>query len=499
MHLFRKLLSAGLLAVASTMLPAAPAVPGSQVPTVQVRDLPAGRRVHGSAVAGGWLYVFGGKLSSRVVPAPGGEMPTLNGARMTTSVLRAKIDPDGALGEWADARPLPGPRGFIVNSTVSLDDYIYIVGGSDGLEDIGLGGTKYKTALVTRPGSDGSLEPWRESPPFPGPGLSCFTVSALSGYLYIIGGNTASQAASREVIMGRIGEDGNVEAWEKGPALPVPIWFHHTAVAGGRMWVWGGLTGQTGKTATSTVYSASILASGRLSPWVAESPALPTGMYRGAKASAGPYLLCFMPTYGSPTGTQMTNDVVYASRGEGGGLFWSRRATSLVARNFVAAAPDYRHNTIYVSGGSPHSSINKDADIRTVSMFRLNTPIAEDAGMPAMLAQGKVPSPFTDWRGARAEAAQAARPTVMYFHLDNSKPSDNQLASIAGGSDLVPLKERATFAWVSVGDSPQTAQQFGVFRVPTWIVFNARGEEKVRLTRSVTASELEQALQGIHQ
>jgi hypothetical protein len=124
---------------------------------VPASPLPEARGFHGSAVLGGYLYIFGGTVDS---DGTQGKAPE----RTTGSVVKAPILPNGDVGPWEPTLPMPQPRHYIGNSTLVISDMVYILGGAAGP----LSETLYSTALYTRPLPDGSLLPWRESEPFGG-------------------------------------------------------------------------------------------------------------------------------------------------------------------------------------------------------------------------------------------------------------------------------------------------------------------------------------------
>jgi hypothetical protein len=76
--------------------------------------------MHGAAVLGDYLYVFGGAKE------------TLG---WTDSTQVAPVYPDGSLGAWLETTPLPENRHYIANGTVTLNDVVYIAGGAVGESD----------------------------------------------------------------------------------------------------------------------------------------------------------------------------------------------------------------------------------------------------------------------------------------------------------------------------------------------------------------------------
>ena len=489
----------------------------SSGPFASTTPMPSGRQTHGSAVLGDYLYVFGGGLDQA---APG---QRANEAGYTSSVQKAPIRGDGSLGPWSEERPLPQIRAYISNSTVALNDVVYIIGGTDGMEDIGKGGRKYKTALIARPSEDGRLSQWVESSPFPGPGRSCFTVVPTPGYIHIIGGNTESFDPTNTVVTGLVGRHGEITGWENGPAMPSPLWFHHSAAVSGRVWVWGGLPTGENKPGSKRVFSSPILATGRLGPWREEYPSLPVAFYRGANATAGPYLVTFCGTY---AGGALSSDVVYAQVTDNGLGQWLRIQPNLPMRLYTTAAPDYRRGNIYIPGGG--FSHGRVEPLRSDVVFFRLTPQAREAvrqsvsrevaadteeisgegerggGANGSLtyktqysdAEGALPG-FLPYEVARRELdGPQARPLIAYFHMTGAQPSEEQAKILKSDAAFGRLADKALLAWVDVRQSPQTASQFGVMRVPTWILYNSQGEELGRTSRKVTVSQLMKGIEG---
>jgi hypothetical protein len=437
-----------------------------------------------------------------------------NEGNFTNSVMRAPILRDGHLGQWVNDRPMPQIRAYITTSTVALNDVVYVVGGTDGMEDLKKQGTKYKTALISRPDERGVLQPWIESQPFPGPGISCFTVAATPGFIHIIGGNTDALEPTANVITGVLAADGTISAWEPGPALPTPLWFHNSAVASGRIWTWGGLTGKTSQTATGVVFSAPILGSGRLGRWRAEPQQahLQKPLYRAANAVAGPFLMTFCPSY---PGSKVSNDVVFSYLSPNGLSPWQPIPTGLPMKMFTTCASDYRRGTIFIPGGRVASG---QPGLKDVIYFRLTqsarqtiqtlnsqdeiaqsseiteTRVGESSrlGIDAAMqsADGSVPGFLPYEQARRALTAGGGRPLIAYFHMNGSAPSEAQKQKLLQDPGLKALMDRCIFAWVDVKESPQIAQSFGIFRAPTWILYDPQGRELGRAARALTSSEL---------
>lgn len=166
------------------------------------------------------------------------------------------------------------------------------MGGYDGVNK-----TNKQTILWSKPLPNGELTPWKESPPFPGEGISCSVVVSTPGHIHLIGGYTQSNKPSDIVWTAVLAERGDFVRWIQAPRLPAPLWFHNAGVVGNRVWVWGGLTTPDNKSVNPLIYSAPILADGQLGQWRLEASRLPQPFYRTACTASGPFFLSFCPSY----------------------------------------------------------------------------------------------------------------------------------------------------------------------------------------------------------
>jgi hypothetical protein len=487
-----------------------------ETPFVGTTPLPVGRAMHGSAVLGDNLYVFGGNVD--------GGLPAqlMNEGGFTSSVMRTSILPNGQTGPWKNDRTLPQIRAYITNSTVSLNDVVYVVGGTDGLEDLGQQGTKYKTALISRIGADGNLTPWVESIPFPGPGISCFTAVGTPGFIHVIGGRTDALEPTANVITGVLAADGTISGWEPGPPLPQPLWFHQSAVAFGKVFTWGGLTSNDSSSGDGSVYSSTILGSGRLGPWQKDARSLPANVFAGANAVAGPFLMTFA---GNFQGAASSSDVLFTYATPNALSAWSIFPANLPMRRYTACAPDYRRGTIFLSGGRP--SVEEVNHTKSVIYFRLtgqakatiqtlNTKdevaVSQEISSVKVgeatqsaysaqteLAKGALPG-FLPYEDARRQLTGAGgRPLVAYFHMEGSGPSEAQKRKLAADAGLSTLQSKAIFTWVDVKSNPQLAQQFGIFRAPTWILYDSTGRELGRTAKALGSAEIQAGIASVRQ
>ncbi len=469
------------------------------IPMRETLSMPQVRQMHGAAVLGDYLYVIGGVLNQDPQP-------------FTLSVIKAHIKPNHDLEGWEETTPLPTSRAYIDCSTVVQNDILYVVGGWDHTAKIGI-----NTVLVARPLSDGYLSPWMETPPFPGVGNHCLTAVATPGYLHIMGGLGEKDEVSNAVISGQIGPNGMISEWRLSPPLPTPLWYHNAAAIRGRLWIWGGLTTREYQVVSPRVFSAPILSTGGLGEWQEETPSLPVAFYGATSASAGAYILSFCPRL---AGAAQTNDIWYSAITPKGLAPWQKMPSALTVTRYMAAAPDYRRGSIYIVGGR----IEKTAYEKRVFYFLLSESAQEAVqGAPEAQASkvtgetsrvtadtwsgpqggssqytyqamsqvpaGAIPG-FLTLEGARAAAmTPPAKPILLYFHHDMAKPCQNQVEMLKSPS-FAPLLQQAAFAWMNVRDYPQIVQQLGVYRAPTWILYDRQFRECGRVSGAISPEQL---------
>lgn len=473
--------------------------------------LPVGRAFHGGAVLGDYLYAIGGSTY-----ANGSDVPL-------APVHAARIFFDGRLSQFIETTPIPVPRHYISNSTVVMNDTVYVIGGSTAI----LEGDRLNTVLWNRPQPNGLLGPWRESKPFMEAGLSCVAAFSTPGFLHMTGGLGTTSVSDR-VWSVPVNPDGSPGEWQPGPKLPAPLWFHCAAAVGGRAWVWGGLNEESSNVnPTTTVYSAPILASGTLGEWRQEQVALPVGMYSAVSAVAGPYLFTISPRYKDG---QTSSDIWWTMVTPQGMKPWQRQQTQIPLKIYHACAADYRRGLIFIPGGktekvadpsgfnflirlSPQARQLAEADwvasqtgvaMAPAAAAAANSSSVSTADLAAATPVPGAATPglsfqtpasntallpgFQPFEVARSASVRDHRPLVLYFSSAGTKPcvEQNKLLEGADGQKLVAS---AYFASVDVRQSPQQAQQYGVFRVPTWVFFDGNGIQRDRAI-GVTKTEV---------
>jgi hypothetical protein len=450
--------------------------------------LPEPRQLHSAAAVGDFLYVIGGSTLTEAA---------------TTSVIRARIDGNGNLSDWQPATPLPEPRLYTSESTVALGRFIYVMGGAVGI----LNSKNSSSGLIARVQPDGTLSNWIETAPFATEGVTAPTTVVTPGYLHVIGGVARKTIVQKSVHSAAVLPNGTLDAWFESPELPKPLWYHHSAVSAGRAYVWGGLDGPANTSVSTAVYSAPIQGDGRIGAWREESVKMPGLIYAGSTSVAGPYLMTFSPRY---AGKKASNDVYWATANSAGISEWTPVQTTVPNRIYHASTTDYRHGIIYLIGGRTSAESPKDY-IPDIYVFRLSKK-ARDAAYLQGLQTGRVSDSAEDigtgttdggaFAAAGAgggasiagfltyeQAKKTPRPMVIYFHSPSAKLSLDQLL-VTSDPRFAELKQRFAIALVDVAQDPQFAQQFGVWRVPTWLFFDKAGLERRRLVGLMNIEQL---------
>lgn len=456
--------------------------------------LPTGKQMYGSAVLGNHIYLIGGS----------------DNTGYTKDVIMAPIRDNGQLGSWTATTPLPVPRSYINNSTMALNDIVYVVAGWDGPNTKAM-----KTILWSRPKADGQLEPWRESLPYPGQlGTNCAVAVATPGYIHSIGGQAEGNVILSEVWSARVATDGSIAGWEAGAPLPVPLWFHCGGVAAGRVWVWGGLTTPKNDSLNRVVYTAAILSSGKLGPWqTAIGATLPQPSYRSSCTVTGNYLISFCGSY---AGGKETNDVWFATASPQGLSKWDKLQTDLPSRLYLGLGTDYRRGFVYIPGGRTTYTEREKLD-NNVYFFQLSggqsaqaTPaaggIADTAEAAVTIdvgggeserltytqlgATGGVHPGFLPYEQGRQAAQAQRKPMVLYFFSDRARRCAEQ-KEILQSFNTQAFGGKIVFAEVDTIKYPQVTQQYGVFRIPHWVIFDAAGNQVFSQSGVLQAAQLQ--------
>jgi hypothetical protein len=176
----------------------------------------------------------------------GGSNPGFN------TVYSAHIEPDGSILAWTlDPEPLPGNRFW--HGSALWNGHAYVIGGLDEA------GTRTDTVFFARVNDDGTTGPWQTSPnTLPTPLIQHVSFAA-NGYLYVVGGQTSDGSVTTLVRFAEISPDGSTGPWnDANEALPEPRMFHALAMTSTHIYIAGGDADNAFGGAVDTVYSVRI-------------------------------------------------------------------------------------------------------------------------------------------------------------------------------------------------------------------------------------------------
>ena len=210
--------------------------------------------------------------------------------RLVLAAAAAIISP-AAFAQFQPTMPLP--RSLLSHTAVTLDGRVYVAGGisSDSAPNY-LNNVYYCAQILP----DGQLGPWLAASPMPEfMGLGMHAAAAYNGRLYVLGG-TNRYGSRNTVYFSGVNADGTLAGWQRGTWLPERLYAHSAAVLNGRLYITGGISVNSG--ATSKTWSAPVNADGSLGAWRAEKP-LPVTLFGHTSFARGGRLFVLGGSTGS--------------------------------------------------------------------------------------------------------------------------------------------------------------------------------------------------------
>ncbi|MBN1900333.1 thioredoxin family protein, partial [Candidatus Sumerlaeota bacterium] len=196
---------------------------------------------------------------------------------------------------------------------------------------------------------------------------------------------------------------------------------------------------------------------------------------------------------------------------------WRRIETDIDSRLYIGVATDYRKGYIYIPGGRKTPLEDEKSLTGTVFMLRLASSVQADAkteiaSSPALYGpasgdgqlsyiqqtrqENSVFPGFLPYEKARQISQSQFKPLVIYFYTEKARHCQNQ-AQILRNLKGSKYAGRVILAEVDLEKFPQISQQYGVFRVPTWIFFDSSGVVKFKQEGAVTLESLDAAVRSI--
>lgn len=296
--------------------------------------LPAPRTATTALVSGDHVYVIGGQSSGGV---------------FSSEITASKAASNGALGGWGTAGGLPDLR---ANPALTFaGERLYSFGGElKGTVD----GTK--DAFVAVRGADGGIGAFTKTKDLDAP-RTFMSAAGTPTAIYLIGGRAALGANDdASVTIARLDSEGNITAYEPGPALPLPRSKASVAIVGNRLYVVGGNFLNNDKAcARDTVLFSTISADGSLSAWTATTslPKQPAGAYLAASDDRL-FIVGGIVSYGDPGAS-----VLAAGLNADGSLdAWERIAYLKDMRYGQSAA--YVNGRLFAFGGLVENTVLAD-------------------------------------------------------------------------------------------------------------------------------------------
>lgn len=254
--------AAGILMVAAAMLLSSRAYAQFSATT----PLPQALLSHTAVTLDGRIYVAGGISDTGSLTGKGGFLNNI--------YYCAVINPDGTLGGWQAASPMPEFLGLGMHAAAAHNGRLYVLGGTN------LFGAR-NVVYFSGVNPDGTLAGWQQTSPMPQK-VSAHAAAVYGGRIYVTGGIVRSVGATALTYSAPINADGTLGGWRYETQFPTTIFGHRSFARAGRLFVLGGSTAGTmyasggipSAGVSSLVYAAAINPDGTLGAWQAQ-PAMP--------------------------------------------------------------------------------------------------------------------------------------------------------------------------------------------------------------------------------
>lgn len=192
-----------------------------------------------------------------------------NATGVVNTIYTAPINSDGTLGAWALYGTTPSSYSF--RQAVVVNNYLYLIGGyNDSI-------VATSETLYTTINPDGTLGSWSTAAPIPLP-IARSKAFLTKGKIYIVGGNSLSGSCINAVYIANLNSSGFITSWSLGKPFAKQIYRGSLAVTSRYVYMLGGLI-DAGNNNINSVYRAYINSDGSISDWVLDAN-LPSGLSR---------------------------------------------------------------------------------------------------------------------------------------------------------------------------------------------------------------------------
>lgn len=280
----------------------------------------------GAVVRDGYLYISGGYSSS---------------SSTLSDVQYAAIKSDGTLGSWVATTPLTQPT--FSHGMTAYNGYLYVVGGTDGFA------SQYNSVFYAPIYANGQVGAWTATSNFNATTRNEHATLIYNGHIYVIAGfDGVNGVDTSTVFFGTIDPPGGAApAFTSGGTFTTAREGHSTVAYNGYLYILGGQTATN--TQTNEVRYAPLNADGSIGTWNTTNAF--TASIGRADFSAFAYN-GFMYVVGGVSGSATYyNDVRYAAINSGGTLgAWADGGNNFTTARAGHTAVAY-NGYIYVLGG----------------------------------------------------------------------------------------------------------------------------------------------------
>lgn len=446
-------------------------------------QLPRKTQMHGTVVLGNRLYIIAGTYGTP-----------------STKVDSAEILGNGKLGPWRRETDLPNARLYVGTCCEAIHNRIYVIGGN--CSEPSKGCNMQMDALWTEVNPDGTIKGWQRSAPLPGPYLTSTATCSSDQFLFVTGGNSATEAVSSDIIVGDVRPDGAPGNWRLSGKLPMPLWFHGAAMIEERMYIWGGLPTPDNKIVNARVFSTQVSLKGTIDKWEEESP-WPSPMYSSAFCGFND---CLVAVAGRYVNGYPANHIWYANIRDKHVQGWQMLQTDLESRVFHSLGLDKTRGMVYVTGGQPRTTPGISSAVYlldNVQMFglpkraevRLDLNTAQPAA--SQTANGTLSAPFTSIIAALSAASSSGKPVLVFIYSPEVPASRRSWDNVISKPEFASMISRYQFTVLDASTSKtDLSYQYGIYKVPALLILNQDGSVKSKTSRFSDLAEVRSFLQA---
>lgn len=312
----------------------------------------------GAVVRDGYIYISGGYSSA---------------SSTLSDVQYAAIKSDGTLGSWVTTTPLTQPT--FSHGMIAYNGYLYVIGGTDGFS------SQYNSVFYAPIYANGQVGAWTATSNFDSTTRNELAAVIYNGRIYVIGGyDGVNGVDTSTVFFGAIDAPGGAApSWSSGGTFTTAREGHSTVAYNGYLYILGGQTATN--TQTNEVRYAPINADGTIGTWNTTNAF--TASIGRADFSAFAYQ-GFMYVVGGVSGSATYyNDVRYASIASNGTLgAWADGGNNFTTARAGLTSVAY-NGYIYVLGGETAAATSSSASVVNTTAQDQYAPIGTSGAITA--------------------------------------------------------------------------------------------------------------------